>query len=90
MVPSQLYRPSLALLTDFYQVTLAYAAWKTGIAEREAAFSLSFRKNPFQGGFGVAAGLAHAVDFVVGHRFEGSDLEYLAAQRGAGPRAETP
>jgi nicotinate phosphoribosyltransferase len=86
MVPSQLYRPSLALLTDFYQVTMAYAAWKTGIAEREAAFSLSFRKNPFQGGFSVAAGLAHAVDFLVGHRFEASDLEYLAAQRGADGR----
>src|SRR5690348_8413779 len=30
-----LYRSSLALLTDLYQVTMAYGYWKTGRAERE-------------------------------------------------------
>ena len=40
-VPTQLYRPSLALLTDFYELTMAYAAWKSGIARREASFVLS-------------------------------------------------
>ena len=56
-VPSRLYRPSLALLTDFYELTMACAAWKTGAAAKEAAFTLSFRRNPFGGGFTVAAGL---------------------------------
>ena len=45
--PSQLYRPSLALLTDFYELTMAFAAWKSGAARKEAAFTLSFRRNPF-------------------------------------------
>ena len=30
-----LYRPSLALLTDLYQLTMAYAYWKSGTADKE-------------------------------------------------------
>jgi nicotinate phosphoribosyltransferase len=81
-VPSQLYRPSLALLTDFYELTMAYAAWKEGIDRREASFVLSFRRNPFQGGFTVAAGLEPAMDLVEHWRFTEEDLAFLASQRG--------
>src|SRR5512138_239622 len=81
-VPSRLYRPSLALLTDFYELTMAYAAWKTGADRKEASFSLSFRKGPFEGGFAVAAGLEPAIDLVERWRFEEEDLAFLAAQRG--------
>jgi nicotinate phosphoribosyltransferase len=82
-VPSQIYRSSLALLTDFYELTMAYAAWKEGIAGREASFVMSFRKNPFKGGFAVAAGLEPALDLVEHWRFQDEDLAFLAAQRGA-------
>lgn len=82
-VPSQLYRPSLALLTDFYELTMAYAAWKEGVDRREVSFVLSFRKNPFQGGFTVAAGLEPAMDLVEHWRFGPDDLAFLGAQRGA-------
>jgi nicotinate phosphoribosyltransferase len=41
---------SLALLTDLYQLTMAYGYWKTGMADREACFHLTFRKPPFAGG----------------------------------------
>jgi nicotinate phosphoribosyltransferase len=81
-VPSQIYRPSLALLTDFYELTMAFAAWKTGAAAKEAAFTLSFRENPFRGGFTVAAGLEHAVDLVSHLRFDAEDLSFLRAQLG--------
>jgi nicotinate phosphoribosyltransferase len=82
-VPSQLYRPSLALLTDFYELTMAYAAWKSGMASREATFAISFRRAPFESGFTVAAGLAHVVDLVAAFRFHDEDLAFLAEQRGA-------
>ncbi len=82
-VPSQLYRPSLALLTDFYELTMAFAAWKSGADRREASFTLSFRNAPFHGGFTVAAGLEAAVDLVAHLRFDDEDLAFLAAQRGA-------
>jgi nicotinate phosphoribosyltransferase len=78
-VPSELYRQSLALLTDFYQVTMAYAYWKTGAADREAVFHLTFRENPFQGGFSVACGLACAADWLRALRFADDDLAYLGS-----------
>jgi len=82
-VPSKLYRPPLALVTDFYELTMAAAAWRSGIAGREAIFTLAYRKEPFAGGFTVAAGLADVVDFIEHYRFGEEDLSFLAAQKGA-------
>jgi nicotinate phosphoribosyltransferase len=73
-----LYRPSLALLTDLYQLTMASAAWRSGWHDREAVFHLSFRKNPFGGGFTVACGLEHALDYLGELRFTEDDRDYLA------------
>jgi nicotinate phosphoribosyltransferase len=78
-----LYRPSLALATDFYQLTVAAAALEHGLAGREAAFTLSFRRAPFGGGFALAAGLETALELVEGLRFDEEDLAFLAAQRDA-------
>ena len=73
-----LYRPSLALLTDLYQLTMAYGYWKMGWLEREAVFCLSFRRSPFRGGFTVAAGLATAIEYLENLRFTPEDTAYLA------------
>src|SRR5678815_811602 len=84
----RVYRHSLALLTDLYQLTMAYGYWKLGRAEREAVFHLSFRRNPFSGGFTVACGLHDAIDYLASLRgnderplFEGAFLDYLANMR---------
>lgn len=76
------YNQSLALLTDFYQLTMAYGYWKTGTDRHEAVFHLYFRKNPFKGGYTVAAGLAFAIDLLEHFRFDESDLTYLAGLAG--------
>jgi len=78
-----LYRPSLALLTDLYELTMAFGYWKAGIDAREAVFHLFFRENPFRGGFAVACGLKMAVEYLDGLRFDEADLAYLAELRGA-------
>lgn len=78
----QLYGTSLSLLTDLYQLTMAYAYWKSGVADQQAVFHLHFRKAPFNSGFTVACGLADAVAFIEQFRFEESDLEYLATLTG--------
>ncbi|EKB47786.1 nicotinate phosphoribosyltransferase [Cecembia lonarensis] len=80
-ITKDLYQGSLALLTDFYQLTMAYAYWKSGKSEEEAVFNLFFRKNPFQGGYTVAAGLDYIIDFCRNFRFEEDDLEYLRAMK---------
>ena len=75
-------RTSLALLTDLYQLTMAYGYWKLGRSERHAAFHLCFREPPFAGGYAVAAGLAPAVEFLESLSFDSSDIEYLASLTG--------
>jgi nicotinate phosphoribosyltransferase len=79
---AELYRPSLALLTDFYQLTMAYAWWRNGLQDREAVFHLYFRRHPFAGGFTVACGIHRALDLVEGLRFDDDDLGYLASLEG--------
>lgn len=57
---------------------MACAYWKSGTAEKEAAFHLTFRAAPFQGGFTIASGLATAIEWIKNFRFSESDLSYLA------------
>jgi nicotinate phosphoribosyltransferase len=71
-----------ALLTDLYQLTMAYGYWKSGRAELEAVFHLFFRKAPFQSGFTIAAGLATAIDFLKSFHFTDADLQFLATLTG--------
>ena len=79
----ELYGGSLSLLTDLYELTMACGYWKSGIAERESVFHLSFRRHPFGGRFTVAAGLATAVQFLRDFRFEADDVDYLRGLKDA-------
>jgi nicotinate phosphoribosyltransferase len=71
-----------ALLTDLYQLTMAYGYWKSWQAEREAVIHLFFRKAPYQSGFTIAVGLATAIDFLKAFHFTGADLDFLATLTG--------
>src|SRR5262245_19119332 len=78
---ARLYRPTLALLTDLYQLTMAYGLWRTA-PQREAVFQLSFRTQPYDGGFAVACGLTRTLELLAGFRFERDDLDYLGSLTG--------
>ena len=71
------YQTNLSLLTDLYQLTMAYGYWKMGSAEQEAVFHLFYRKNPFGGNYAIAAGLQDVIDFLSTFKFSNSDLDYL-------------
>jgi nicotinate phosphoribosyltransferase len=75
-------RTASALLTDLYQLTMAYGYWKTGQPEREAVFHLFFRKHPFRGGFSVACGLRDAIEYLRELSFPDEELAYLATLTG--------
>ena len=77
-----LYRPSLALLTDLYQLTMAYGHWKLGRTEDEAIFNLFYRTNPFKGGYTIVCGLKSAIDFLEDFEFREDDIAYLAGLKG--------
>ncbi|MCA8832051.1 nicotinate phosphoribosyltransferase [Hymenobacter pini] len=87
---SGLYAPSLSLLTDLYQVTMAYGYWQQGLQDREAVFHLYFRRPPFSGGYAVAAGLAYAVDYLQNLRFSEVDLTYLGSLKSSKGAAMFP
>jgi nicotinic acid phosphoribosyltransferase len=55
------------MLTDFYQITMAYAYWKAGVHEEESVFDLFFRKNPFGGEFAIYAGLEEKLGPLFAH-----------------------
>lgn len=65
------------LLTDLYQITMAYAYWKSGKQDDNAVFDLYFRKNPFNGEFTIFAGLEECLKFVEKFRYSCSDIEYI-------------
>ncbi|KAJ8610160.1 hypothetical protein CTAYLR_008729 [Chrysophaeum taylorii] len=65
------------MLTDYYQVSMAYIYWKQGRQDEAACFELFFRKNPFNGEFTIFAGLDEALRFVANFRFTDADIVYL-------------
>lgn len=78
----ELYRRSLGLLTDLYQLTMAYGYWKSGTADKQGVFHLLFRSSPFKGGFTLCCGLSYVVEALGGFRFDADDLAYLSGLRG--------
>jgi nicotinate phosphoribosyltransferase len=81
------YRDSLSLLTDLYELTMAYGYWKMGMAKRDAVFHLFFRRKPFNAGFAIAAGLEMVLDFVEHFHYSTTDLAYLEQLKGSGGAA---
>ena len=61
---------------------MACGYWKADVTDYEAAFHVTFRKNPFGGQFTVACGLATAVDFLRTLQFAETEIAYLGSQRG--------
>ncbi|KRG02580.1 nicotinate phosphoribosyltransferase isoform X2 [Drosophila mojavensis] len=65
------------LLTDLYQITMAYAYWKSDKTDDQAVFDLFFRNNPFHGEFTIFAGLEECLKFLDSFHYSQSDIEYL-------------
>lgn len=65
------------LVTDLYQLTMTNALFKIHGHERKVVFDRFYRKNPFNGGYTVVAGLAHLQYFIENFRFSKEDISYL-------------
>jgi len=65
------------LLTDLYQITMAYAYWKSGKIDDVATFDVFFRKNPFKGEFTIFAGLSDCLKFLENFHYSQTDITYL-------------
>ena len=70
-------RKSLALLCDYYEITMSNGYFNLGMKDKIAYFDVFYRKNPDNGGYAVAAGLEQIAKYIESLRFTASDIEYL-------------
>lgn len=67
---------NLTLLTDLYEITMAYGFYKHKKHEEEAVFDIFFRQNKLIT-YSLAAGLQQAMDYLLNWRFSAEDMDYL-------------
>ena len=68
---------SLTLHTDLYQINMMQVYFKQNIHNKRAVFEVFFRKNPFNNGYAVSAGLERIISYLNNLTFSQSDLDYL-------------
>lgn len=68
---------SLTLHTDLYQINMMQVYFKQNIHNKHAVFEVFFRKNPFNNGYAVFAGLERIISYLNNLTFSQSDLDYL-------------
>ena len=67
---------NLALLTDFYQLSMMQGYF---FAKKDevAVFDVYFRKPPSSGGYAIFCGLSEVVDYIENLKFSDDDIAYL-------------
>jgi nicotinate phosphoribosyltransferase len=70
---------NLALLTDFYQLTMAQSYFQSRKL-KPATFSLFIRSYPPNRGYFVSAGLPNILNFLEQFRFDAAGLDYLRSR----------
>lgn len=68
------------MLTDLYQISMAYAYFNCGRHEETAVFDLFFRKCPFKGEICVFAGLDECLKFIHNYGFKPEEIDFLQKQ----------
>lgn len=69
--------PDSALLTDFYQLTMAAGYFEAGKAAEVATFDLFVRRLPAGRDYLIAAGLEQALDYLEHLRFQTEEIRWL-------------
>lgn len=68
---------SLALLCDFYELTMGRGYFDTDKRNTIAYFDVFFRRVPDGGGYAITAGLEQIVHYIENLRFTDADIEFL-------------
>lgn len=66
-----------ALHTDLYEINMAYSYFNDGIHEKKSVFEIYFRKNPFNNGYAVFAGLERVINYLENFKFTTDQIDYL-------------
>ena len=68
---------NLAMLCDFYELTMSNGYFNTGMKDKICYFDLFYRRVPDGGGFAIAAGLEQVVKYIQELHFSEDDIAYL-------------
>ena len=68
------------LYTDYYELTMIQGYFLEGKREERAVFDYFYRKNPFEGGYVLFAGLANLLALLKNFTFPRESLDYLAGR----------
>lgn len=68
---------NLAMLCDFYELTMSNGYFKNGFYKKNVYFDVFFRKVPDNGGFAIAAGLEQVIEYIKDLHFNDDDIAYL-------------
>lgn len=71
---------NLAMLFDFYEMTMANGYFRKGMQDRITYFDIFFRRVPDGGGFAIAAGLEQLVSYIEELHFDEEDIAYLRSK----------
>lgn len=72
---------NLAMLCDFYELTMSNGFYKNGFYKRTVYFDLFYRTVPDKGGFAIAAGLEQLIKYIEELHFEKDDIEFLRSKK---------
>ena len=70
-------KKNTGLYTDHYELTMAQGYFLSGMNTVHANFDYFFRKNPYEGGFVVFAGLADLLEAIENYTFDEEDCRFL-------------
>lgn len=72
-----MYIDNPASYTDYYELTMAQGYYLSGMHHKRASFDYFFRKNPFESGYVIFAGLKELIDTIKHIQFSNEELLYL-------------
>ncbi|MCL2081014.1 MAG: nicotinate phosphoribosyltransferase [Oscillospiraceae bacterium] len=72
---------NLAMLCDYYELTMGNGYLKTGLSHKNTYFDVFFRRVPDGGGFVITAGLEQFIEYIENLSFGAEDIEYLRGKK---------
>ena len=69
-----------AMITDFYELTMANGYFCGGMRDKMTYFDVFFRSVPDDGGYAIAAGLEQVIEYIRTLHFDESDIEFLRSK----------
>ena len=76
-LPSEKDEKNNTLMTDLYELTMSDVYYNGGMKDWTGYFDLFHRKNVFNGGYQISAGLEEAIEYIKNFHFTEEDIEYL-------------